>query len=95
MESINHCEQQVSDLKEELADVSHDIRLLDHDDDNVSQQEANLNKAIFNNCLQIQRLLQGLVMKPPVPTGYSGVNLPILNMPKFDGNILLWKSFWD
>ena len=64
---VNQCEHQVNELNKELADVSHEILLLEHDDEDLSQKKTKLSKAMLNTCLQIRCLLQGQVMTRPIP----------------------------
>ena len=46
-------EEQVSSLKRELADVSHDIATLDKDETGLAERRSAISKVIFNTCLQI------------------------------------------
>ena len=50
-------EEQISSLKNELADVSHNIATLDKDETGLEDRRSAISKAIFNTRLQIRWLL--------------------------------------
>ena len=55
-------------------------------------------KKLFDCSLKIKRLLfpfdRPVNAAPPSLDGH-GVKLPKLDVPKFDGNIVNWKTFWE
>lgn len=87
------CEEQIAGIKAELANVSRDVLLLDDDDPGHSEQQANLNKGLFDLGLKIKRLRMEKTSSPPIDK--VGVKLPKLDVPTFDGNVIHWKSFWE
>ena len=71
----------------------------------LSGREIAFDRMIFNVCLKIKRMLEATKLNPlptaptPVvvqaPPQASGVKLPKIDVPTFDGNILNWTSFWE
>ncbi len=61
--------------------------------DELITSHISLEEAVFDTSIKIRRLLQPK-KEPSSPNG-SGVKLPTLDVPKFDGNILGWKTFWE
>ena len=55
--------------------------------------KAALNKNLFDLGLQIKRLFAELTVGKWTPGVVSGVKLPKLEVPTFDGNILNWGIF--
>jgi hypothetical protein len=95
---LQQYEEQLSGLKAELARISTDILMLDEEDAGLSDRESALSKSHFEVCLKIRRLLQSPVKSSSVPTptvDRSGVKLPKLDVPTFDGNVVNWISFWE
>ena len=83
------------DFKRELEDIHKCLLSLDlNDDDELSVLQTKLEKALLNNLLEIKQLLKGHVSTPSASDS-KGVRLPRLDLPKFDGNILNWRSFWE
>ena len=92
---IRQHEEQLLDFKRELEDIRKCLLPLDlNDDDELSILQTKLEKSLFNNSLEIKRLLKGHVSTPSASDS-KGVRLPKLDVPKFDGNILNWRSFWE
>ena len=88
-------EEQLGGLKTELASVSHDIISLSEDDGGLSEENERLGQILFDVRLKIKRLLHGKKTTPTITSDRSGVKLPKLSVPTFDGNILNWRSFWE
>ena len=98
-------EDQLGGLKTELVRVSTDLLALE--DDDLSKKESTLSKTHFDVCLKLK--LQDRAATPsttplstpssalsPAPTGEgSGVRLPKLDVPPFDGDLVHWASFWE
>ena len=103
---LRQYKDQLGGLKAELVRVSTDLALEEEDDD-LSKKESTLSKTHFDVCLK--RLLQVRAATPsttpsstrssalsPAPTGEgSGVRLPKLDVPTFDGDLVHWASFWE
>ena len=74
-------------------------------DKSLSGREIALDRMIFDVCLKINRMLEANKPNPfplgptPVvvhtPPQASGIKLPKINVPTFDGNMLHWTSFWE
>ena len=88
-------EEQISGLKSELTDVLHNIATLEEDETGLKDRRLAISQTIFNNCLRIQRLLSDQAATPSTTEAKSGIKLPKLNVPTFDGNILNWSTFWQ
>ena len=73
--------------------------MIDLDDaDELCKLQRQLNKDMFDCSLAIKKLL--LPSAPPsdtttVPSEAQGVKLPKLDVPKLDGNIINWHTFWE
>ena len=88
-------EEQLSSLKTALTSMSHDSLSLDDEDDALAERQTRLSQVLFDGRLKIRRLLQTRV-DAPLPTAVrTGVKLPQLAVPTFDGNITNWRSFWE
>ena len=69
-----------------------------------TDEETSISKGIFNACLHIRRLLS---TRPPVAPAVAtlrhtvptvkegGIRLPKVEGPKFNGNVMNWKIFWE
>ena len=53
-----------------------------------------LDKITFDCCLKLKRLSKSR-NAIPAKSESSGVKLPKLDVPRFDGNVLNWSSFWE
>ena len=94
-------------IKSQLADVSRQILSFDGDGGDLSEHHTRLSQCLFDECLKIKRLLREKVdtsTRRSTSTAASattstpdstGVKLPKLSVPTFDGNILHWRSFWE
>ena len=80
--------------------VRHDLHRLDIEDtDELFQHQVKLECEVFDCSVRIKKLLSSVSAPPthssaPCPDG-KGVKLPKLDVPKFDGEILNWRSFWE
>ena len=45
--------------------------------------------------LKLKRILNSVSSDPPPSQDTSGVKLPKLEVPSFNGNLLHWQSFWE
>ena len=90
-------EEEVTALKAELADTARAITLLETGGQDLLDLEATLNKSLFDVGLQIKHLLaeHSASKPPPAPAVVSGIKLPKIDVPTFDGNILNWGVFWE
>ncbi len=92
---LKQYEEQLSGLKTELTSISRDILSLAVDDDSLSVEQGRLSPILFDTRLKIKRLLQDKTKLSPFTSDKTGVKLPKLTVPAFDGNILNWHSFWE
>ena len=61
---------------------------MEHEDRDLLEHESNLDKAFFDLNLQIRRLLSDRATPSSTKEAKSGIKLPKMNVPTFDGNIL-------
>ena len=93
---LHQYEEQLMDIKRELADIRNSLLPLDLEDtDELSTTQVSLQKEVFDCSLRIKRLAHNPADAPPLPPDGKGVKLPKLDVPTFDGNILHWRSFWE
>lgn len=73
---------------------------LDEGDELFTLQDS-LERQVFDISVRIKKLLSPVASgvhaydPPAMPLEVQGVKLPKLDVPKFDGNILNWRSFWE
>ena len=65
------------------------------DTDALNATQNGLEKLIFDCDLRIRRLLPNHTSSDAPPPPASGVKLPKLEAPKFDGKYTNWISFWE
>ena len=65
--------------------------------DSLVAKAGGLEEATFQLREAIKCLLKNIKTKSAVSKGkrLSGVKLPKVSAPTFDGNVLNWKSFWE
>ena len=96
---LHQYEEQLHDLKVELKDICSVLLSLGvEESDQLYTSQTQLDKELFDCSLKIKRLLfpsgQTLDSTPPSPDS-KGVKLSKLDVPKFDGNIINWRTFWE
>jgi hypothetical protein len=97
---LHQYQEQLHDIKRELGDICNCLISLDLDefDDLVTLQEHS-KKQLFACSLAIKKLLFPTARPTdsvtPLTSDSTGVKLPKLDVPKFDGNILNWRVFWE
>ena len=95
---LRHEDEQLSDMKTELKDIATPLLALDLPTDHEVEVElAALTQMRLECSLKLRRLLMSF---PPAPAPVSvkdssGVKLPKISVPTFDGNLLHWRSFWE
>ena len=92
-------EAQLADYKSQLSVIREELLAADCilEDDPLFKLHDDLEKQLFD-CSHIvrRRLAQCKADSPPTaPVASSGVKLPKLDVPVFDGNILNWTQFWE
>ena len=62
----------------------------------MSGRETALDRTILDACLKIKGMLEATKPIPsPSPPQGSGVKLPKIDVPTFDGKMLNWTTFWE
>ena len=98
---LRHEDEQLSDMKTELKDIATPLLALDLPTDHEVEVElAALTQIRLECSLKLRRLLMSSPPADPAPTPVSvkdssGVKLPKISVPTFDGNLLHWRSFWE
>ena len=96
---LRQYEEQLRDLKVELGDICSILLSLGiEESDQLYTSQTKLDKELFDCSLKIKRLLflSGQALDSTLPSLNSkGVKLPKLDIPKFDGNIINWRTFWE
>ena len=90
---LHQFEEQIADLKAQLSNVAHQILDLEVEDDELIEQESKLKKSIFSKSSKIRQLL--LNQSKATSTHNTGVKLPKLDVPLFNGDITCWIAFWE
>ena len=93
---LRQLEKRIDGLMSELADICRGILLLDHGSDERLDQAASLKKVLYALDLELKRLIHHKTTSPKVISGVgTGVKLPKISVPRFDGDIMNWSSFWE
>ena len=89
-------EDRLEDLKTEHREARNAILLSDvKEDDQLYIELSETGKAIFDYSLQIKKLLHSQATAASAAEKKSGVKLPKMDVPSFDGDILNCRSFWE
>ena len=99
---LHQYQEQLSDFKKELADVRQTLLSFGVEEGDELETSTNaIDKVLFDCSLQLKKLLFTLPNPISDPlmessaTMASGVKLPKIDVPTFDGNILSWQTFWE
>ena len=101
---LQQLKEQLSGLKLELFEVCRSILCLTEDTTVQTNEETTISKGIFSACLHIRKLLSTMppvtpaiaTSAPTFPTAKEGgIRLPMVEIPKFDRNIMNRKAFWE
>ena len=99
---LHQYQEQLSDFKKELGDVRQTLLSLGVEEGDELETSTNaIDKVLFDCSLQLKKLLFTLPNPISDPlmessaTMASGVTLPKIDVPTFDGNILNWQTFWE
>ena len=82
-----------SDLKTQLSSISRQLLDLEIEDESLIEHESRLKKLIFSKSSSVRQLL--LDQSKTTPTRSTGVKLPKLDVPLFNGDITHWIAFWE
>ena len=97
---LRHHEEQLTDMKCQLREITTSLLTLDlRDGDDLMLSRSELEETHSRCSLDLKRLLSshvtGLRQTPTPSRDSTGVKLPKLDVPTFDGSLLGWKSFWE
>ena len=98
---VEQYEIQLSDYKSELSAVHMNLLAVDNEKEVEEQLAAHtkIEKTLFACFHQVRKLLKRCESPKssttPTDDTRSGVRLPKLAVPTFDGHILHWKQFWE
>ena len=94
---ILHFQEHLTERKSELALVLQDMLAADiPEDDALSTLHARIEECIFQSSHRLRKLLTPSETTTPAPAADpTGVKLPKLDTPTFDGELLNWKPFWE
>ena len=97
---LHQYQEQLSDSKWELGEIRQTAFSLGAEE--VETSVNAMDKDVFDCSLQLKKLLftltPGVIPNPSTEspaTITSGVRLPKIDVPTFDGNILSWQTFWE
>ncbi len=97
---LDHHEEQLSDAKKDLRDITTELLALDlNEDDDLMVVQAEMEGVVARCSLDLKRLISSrhtsTDSSSPSVRDSTGVKLPKLDVPTFDGSLLGWKSFWE
>ena len=88
-------EEEVGRINTEHSDLTRDILSLEHEDGDLLGLSSAFSKTLFDLSVRIKRLLRDQTAPPSTKEAKSGIKLPKMNVPTFNGNILKWNTFWQ
>ena len=91
-------QEKLADLRRDLSEIRDSLFVMGIDDhDKLMGVLGATEKGIFECSLRIKQLLQTTKDSTTVSvtSDGSGVKLPKLDVPTFNGNILNWQTFWE
>ena len=94
--SLEGHEERVKSISDDLQGVKRDLLMID-DYESLAERAAGLEEVSFEIRVVIKRRLKEINAKSTASkeTGLSGVKLPKVSVPTFDGKVLNWKTFWE
>ena len=93
---LQQYEADLLDHKRELTEIRTEILGLDLEDgDEMYETQSSLEDLIFRLSLRLRRLATCDSDVSKSTKLHEGVKLPTLEVPKFDGDIICWKMFWE
>ena len=85
----------MNEIRSEHSDVRRSLLSYDLEEtSDLSRLLAKVGKGIFDCSLQIKKFMRSHTSTTST-TDSSGVKLPKLDVPTFDGSLLNWKTFWE
>ena len=93
---VRQCEDELNELKMELSVLARDIIDMDDEDEELIKRERQLRKEILDKDLKLKQLLHKSPTHGTPPTSEKGgLKLPKLDVPTFNGSVILWRAFWE
>ena len=100
---LQQYQEQASDFKKEIAELSNTLLSLTLDGSDVlPSMVVDLEKKLFDLSLRLKELSHAATAHssstsrtPPTPSDPKGIRLPKLDVPVFNGHILNWRCFWE
>jgi hypothetical protein len=96
---LMQCQEEATDFKKDLAALYDELISKDvAEDDELSVAHSALETELSSIASKIKGLLAAAPSETSSPRSTpdgSGVKLPKLDVPTFDGNVIHWKQFWD
>ena len=91
---LRQCEDELNELKMELSVLACDIIDVYDEDEELIKRERRLRKEILDKDLKLKQLLHKSPTHGTPPTSEKGgLKLPKLDVPTFDGCVILWRAF--
>ena len=89
-------EESLKSVDTDLHAIKCDMLLIDDYESLVGRADG-LKEALFDLRVAIKHLLKNIKAKSAVDKdkGLSGVKLPKISVPTFNGKVINWKSFWE
>ena len=97
--ALHEQEESIEDSKLELRKISRDLLSVE-DAGDLEDRAITLERFLRALKTDVKRLRGSKEEKPLPPTasgtmGMSGIQLPKIEVPTFDGNLLNWRFFWE
>ena len=86
--------ESIGELKSELVDINRGLSSLESDDATLSEWAVTIRNALSDSSLRLKRIQFDQASSATSST-ISGVKLPKLEVPTFDGNLMNWAAFWE
>ena len=97
--SVQQLKKELADLRSDLRSVFSDLAALSlEEDDDAMRMEKGIRHQMYDCSVKIRKLLSTCASTVTVPssaTSSTGVKLPKIDIPRFDSNILGWRTFWE
>ena len=94
---LQECQREISALGTQLAGIMGEILSLPGEERDLMDSATTIKKALKEANYRASRLIHSLEGAPKTPETRSEptIELPKINIPKFDGETLNWVTFWE
>ena len=94
---IRQYEHEISEMKRELSDIYDSVLQLKLEESHsLCVLHSTLKREMFESSLKVKELRYKITVATSEAVGSGAhVRLPKLGTPKFDGNLLNWRVFWE